>query len=115
MSTDKKVYCYWRDSLDCAFDACGVWAVWEGLTEEQRDNIAGSIEGSVENHGMASGRDCIPNPLESQMRERDARAAANLKDAETSAARREKELEDLVRTLRNRIYDLERRLETASR
>lgn len=103
-------YCYWRDTLDCAFDAAQAWEVWMSLTETQRDDIAGSLEVSVENHGMASGRDCIPNPLEAEMRQRDQRSAERLKDAETSAARRIAELEEIVRRLDNRNYELQQQV-----
>lgn len=52
---------YWRECIDIAFDEAGIEA-----TDEQKELVAGAVEGAHENHGMAYGRDCIPNPLKSE-------------------------------------------------
>jgi hypothetical protein len=50
---------YWREAVDIAFRDEGITA-----TDEQIDNVAGAIESSHENYGMAHGYDAIPNPAE---------------------------------------------------
>lgn len=52
---------YWRECIDCAFDEAGIDA-----TDDQRELVAGAVEGAHENHGMAFGRDRIPNPLRAE-------------------------------------------------
>lgn len=79
---------YIRDSLDCAFDGCDLWPLWDGLTEEQREAITRSMEISIENMSMATGRDCIPNPQDAEVRRRDA----SLKAALVEASKREEAL-----------------------
>ena len=72
---------YWREAVDCALDDAGVTA-----TEQQREEIAGVMEGSHENYGMASGHDV---------------ASANL------SAAQDREKEDLERELareRNKVH-----------
>lgn len=98
---------YWRESLDYAFDAAGLFEVWDGLTDAQRDDIAKGIEGSAENYGTAMGHDVIANPLESEMRRRDKLAAQRLEDTENATALRIRELEDVVRRQENRIWHLQ--------
>ena len=72
---------YWREAVDCALDDAGVTA-----TEQQREEIAGVMEGSHENYGMAFGHDV---------------ASANLRAAQ------DREKEDLERELareRNKVH-----------
>ena len=49
---------YWRECIDVAFDDAGIEA-----TDEQKELVAGAVEGAHQNYGMAYGHDCIPNPL----------------------------------------------------
>ena len=49
---------YWRECIVEAFDDAGIVA-----TGQQIDCVAGWVEGAHENHGLATGRECIPNPL----------------------------------------------------
>lgn len=55
---------YWIESLGYALEEAGVY---DALTPEQRKQVAESLVVSAENEGMASGRDCIPNPLSSEI------------------------------------------------
>jgi hypothetical protein len=49
---------YWKECvLDALFDAK------IEATNEQIDTITWWVEGAHENYGMATGQDCIPNPL----------------------------------------------------
>lgn len=52
---------YWRECIDSAFDDAGIFA-----TDEQKELVAGAVEGGHENYGMAFGYDCIPNPLRTE-------------------------------------------------
>jgi len=49
---------YWTECISVAFGEEGITA-----TKEQIENVAGAAEGAHENFGLATGRDCIPNPL----------------------------------------------------
>jgi len=53
---------YWEECISEAFDDAGIIA-----TEEQIKNVAGWVASAHENYGMAHGRDCIPNPLLSEI------------------------------------------------
>lgn len=44
---------YWDETLSRAFDECGAYEAWKGLTDEQRQSIAEGCHGSHENYGMA--------------------------------------------------------------
>lgn len=46
---------YYVECLDCAFDEAGAdaYALWRGLTDDQRRAIGYTIEGGAENVGMA--------------------------------------------------------------
>lgn len=98
---------YWRDSLDCAFDAMDLWPVWDTLSEEQRDGIAKSIEVSAENYGQAMGHDVIPNPLDTELRQTRERYKRETEDADKRHAREIEGLKDTISSLRGRINYLE--------
>jgi hypothetical protein len=55
---------YWLESLGYALEEAGVY---DALTPDQRKQVAESLVVSAENEGMAMGRDCIPNPLNSEI------------------------------------------------
>ncbi|WP_261534463.1 hypothetical protein [Burkholderia multivorans] len=55
---------YWLESLGYALEEAGAY---DALTPEQRKQVAESLVVSAENEGMASGRECIPNPLNSEI------------------------------------------------
>jgi len=59
---------YWREAAQCAIDEAGVNVM---LLPEQWDAIAKSLQGSHECYGMAFGHECIPNPLQAEVRARD--------------------------------------------
>lgn len=88
-------------SLECGLDEIAPGA----LTAEQIKELAESLAVSLENESMATGRDCIPNPLESQMREQKVAADRRLADAEKSAERRIAELEQTISSLRYRLNE----------
>ena len=52
---------YWVECITEALDEVGIVA-----TQEQIITVAGIVEGSHENYGMAFGHDCIPNPLRTE-------------------------------------------------
>jgi len=49
---------YWLECIKEAFEDCGIEA-----TDEQIEVVADWVEGAHENYGLATGRDCIPNPI----------------------------------------------------
>ena len=49
---------YWEECISISFEDNGIKA-----TKEQIQAVAGDVESSHENYGMAHGHDCIPNPL----------------------------------------------------
>jgi len=65
---------YWKECIEASLDEVGIKA-----TDEQIDIIAGNVEVSHEQYGMAFGYDCIPNPL-AQENDRLKRALENEKN-----------------------------------
>lgn len=53
---------YWIDCIAEACQDCGLVA-----TKEQVETVASWAQGAHENYGMATGGDCIPNPLHSEV------------------------------------------------
>ena len=76
---------YWEECIREAFDEIGIEA-----TEEQIQNVVSWVDGAHENYGMAHGYDCIPNPLEVELREqkRKTEEAENRADRERENFRR---------------------------
>ena len=97
---------YWKDSLECALDEVGAAAA---LSPEQIERVAGSLESSAENQGMAFGRDAIPNPLAAELSAAERRNEARKQAAED----RETELKGTIADLHYRIRDLEYKLAEA--
>lgn len=79
------------------------WNV-EKLTKE----IADSVEIAIDNESMASGRDCIPNPLESELCNLQRIRVQESKDFDKERERHESEKDDLRRTIGRLSYELER-------
>ena len=52
---------YWEECIREAFDENEIKA-----TEEQIKNVVEWVEGAYENYGLATGLDCIPDPVESR-------------------------------------------------
>lgn len=52
---------YWHECIVEAFDEIGIEA-----TEEQIKYIVEAVNGAHENYGLATGRECIPNPLKEE-------------------------------------------------
>lgn len=53
---------YWKECIEEALEDAGITA-----TKEQIETIVGWVEGAHDNHGMAHGYDCIPNPMISEV------------------------------------------------
>lgn len=83
---------YWLESLELALDSVGAY---DALTPEQRKQVAESLVVSAENEGMASGRDCIPNPLNSEI---DRLKAAHRAEIESFQARERIFCRDIARS-----------------
>lgn len=71
---------YWKECIETAFDEAGITA-----TEEQKKSVIETVEGAHENYGMAFGHDCIPNPLEAEVKQAEARTKAVEKEGERIA------------------------------
>jgi RecJ-like exonuclease len=52
---------YWEECIREAFEDAGIVA-----TDEQVDIVAGWVDGAHENYGLATGREFIPHPLETE-------------------------------------------------
>lgn len=55
---------YWKECIEEALCDAQLTA-----TKEQTDTIISWVEGAFENYGLATGQECIPNPLEGDVRE----------------------------------------------
>ena len=53
---------YWQECIELSFEEHGIDA-----TDEQIQNVAGDVEVSHENYGMAHGHDAIPNPRDADI------------------------------------------------
>lgn len=68
---------YWTECISEAMEDAGIAA-----TKEQIDTVVTWVEGAHENYGMAFGHDCIPNPLESDLKELKASHAKEIQEHE---------------------------------
>jgi len=68
---------YWKECIDIAFDEAGVEA-----TGEQREFVAGAVEGGHENYGMAHGYDVQRSPIETDKDREIAHLKAKVADLE---------------------------------
>lgn len=68
MTTQKKTVdpklSYWKEAVQIAFDEVGV--SMDIISDDDWDRVAGSLQISAEQEGMAFGYDCIPNPIEQE-------------------------------------------------
>jgi len=55
---------YWKECIEEAFCETGITA-----TEDQIKTVIEWVEGAHDNYGMATGEDCIPNPMEAEINE----------------------------------------------
>lgn len=69
---------YWKECLECALDAHAPGI----LTPEQITAIAKEIEFGAQMESESSGRLCIPNPLESELKKAQARSEREKKESE---------------------------------
>ena len=53
---------YWEECIKESFEDAGITA-----TDNQIGTVVCWVEGAHENEGLATGRDCIPNPLSSEI------------------------------------------------
>jgi hypothetical protein len=53
---------YWEEVVSIALEDAGIKA-----TQAQIESIAGAVEVSHDNYGMAHGHDCIPNPATTEL------------------------------------------------
>jgi len=95
---------YLIDAIECGLDGLNIPGA---LTAQQVSDLAASLEVSLENESMATGRDQIPNPMDAELRrvrQAHTESVASLERGHTEQVR---ELEWLVSRLRSRIHDLE--------
>lgn len=67
---------YWDEALSLALEGEGLYHLYEQIPQDKRGAIGEALATSAENEGQAFGRDVIPNPLRSEMADRD-RSHAN--------------------------------------
>jgi len=93
---------YYEECISNALEDEGIKA-----TRQQIENVAGAVAGARENEGMVTGHDCIPNPLESTIRENEQAYQSEIKMIETLQDKRLKELQWEIRRLNGIIYNLQ--------
>lgn len=106
MSTRDYKFEYWKEALEIALDEVGAANV---LTPEQIEQVAGSLEISADNQGMAFGHDAIPNPMKAEV----AAAVRRIDTARKEADDRESALRSQIDDLRYTIRDLQYKLAEA--
>ena len=55
---------YWKECIEEAFCDAGIKA-----TDEQLNLVVEWVEGAHENYGLATGQECIPNPMEQEVKD----------------------------------------------
>lgn len=68
---------YYLEAIHCGAEEAGL-----NLTDEQAKSILDAVTGAMENESLAFGRDCIPNPLETEIRQLKAAQQRELADQE---------------------------------
>lgn len=56
-------YDYWMETIREAFEDAGIM----GASDDQIGTVASWAEGAYENEGLATGRDCIPDPRDEKI------------------------------------------------
>ena len=81
---------YWKECIAEACEDAGV-----KMTDEQLDTVTSWVEGAHENYGMATGAECIPNPLYAEVeswkkahKDAEARADAERENFRNNVAKR---------------------------
>ncbi len=101
---------YWEECIKESFEDAGITA-----TKEQINTVASWVEGADENHSLATGHDCIPNPLVTE----NERLVKRLEDERDRITREfDKEIDDKNYVLRRKnrtISNLMDRLEEAEK
>lgn len=94
---------YLDESVEIALNDEGIKA-----TKEQIKNISGSIYGDLDNYQSTYySRDNIPNPLESELRDKELHHKKHVTDIETAHEKKIKDMEWTIQRLRNRIWELQ--------
>lgn len=78
----ERVSPYWLEAVGQALCEAGCW---DTTTEEQRNILAREMKFAAEMEGEATGRYCIPNPLETEIRRLKDVHARQLAEAEKIA------------------------------
>lgn len=97
---------YWNDCISEALNDVGLEA-----TPEQVDAIAGFVEVSHDNYGMAYGHDAIPNPLLSEIGRQKGILKQSCEQYDTEISRLKKDHEWELARLRSIINELRSKLE----
>lgn len=74
------------------------------IDKKLAESIAADICVSIENENMAFGRDDIPNPLESELKNAKRDHNTEIESLESSWYNERHELEDTIRSLRTELY-----------
>ena len=97
---------YWEECIKEAFEDADITA-----TDEQVNNVIGWVEGSFENYGLATGAECILNPLESEISDL-KRTIKRMEDNNFEDNRQsDKRLARVVGDKNHTIYELQKQLE----
>jgi hypothetical protein len=93
---------YWEDCISEAADECGLV-----MTNKQLMFMVSAVEGSHKNYGLATGRDCIPDPRDTEIKELKQKYEKELEYKEKGFEANIRKWEDHSHTLKRRIYSLE--------
>jgi hypothetical protein len=94
---------YYEESIALALEDQGISA-----TAEQIAIISETLKVSASNESMYRGHDCIPNPLEYQMKEQERGHQRTVSDYDKRMQEKNKYIEELcreIRHLRSDLYD----------
>jgi len=103
-------YDYWREAVEIGLEEIDV-----RLTPDQVESLSRSVEHSHEMYGMATGRDCIPNPMVTEINEQKRLHKAEVEITDRQHSEAIKELRDENCRLRCRLQDMGRELQEAKR
>lgn len=92
---------YWLEALEIALDDEGLL---DAIPKKARENIAGSLEISHENYGMAHGHDAIPNPRDADIERLKAAHKREIEEFEALDAAYRKGIGRLKNVDPRRIY-----------
>jgi len=82
---------YWLECISEAFDDAKITA-----TKDQIKIVSEVVQGGSENYGLYKSADCIPNPLEAEIKELKAQHKEDMQEAHEREIELERDLREIV-------------------